>query len=74
MTMQTPNLIFLIVHDRSLLKETEREIYVKADQIRSFGNHFIEYVDGTVLDRLKETGPEIAKILKEIHNAYNHSN
>lgn len=73
MTIQTPNLIFLIVHKKRVLGKN-REIYVKADQIRSFEDHFIEYMDGTSLGDLKETGREIAKILKEIHNAYNHSN
>lgn len=72
MTIQTPNLIFLIVHEKCFWRS--KETYVKADQIRSFGDHFIEYMDGTALGDLKETGVEIAKILKEIHNAYNHSN
>ena len=73
MTIQTPNFIFLIVHEKRVLGKN-RELYVKADQIRSFGDHFIEYMDGTVLGDLKETGGEIAKIMREIHNAYNHSN
>jgi hypothetical protein len=73
MTIQTPNFIFLIVHEKRVLGKN-REIYVKADQVRAFGDNFIEYMDGTVLGDLKETGGEIAKIMREIHNAYNHSN
>lgn len=73
MMIQTPNFIFLIVHEKRIIGKS-REIYVKADQVRSFGDHFIEYMDGTTLGDLKETGGEIAKIMREIHNAYNHSN
>lgn len=73
MTIQTPNFIFLIVHEKRIIGKS-REIYVKADQVKSFGDHFIEYMDGTALRDLKETGQEIAKIMREIHNAYNHSN